>query len=67
MWFRGPLYQPTRDLVLAPNARLRRYLQPAEVARLLEENRRGEADNGKRIWSLLVLESWLRQYRVECG
>ena len=49
-----------------------RLIQPVEidttlefrVARLLEENRRGEADNGKRIWALLVLESWLRQYEV---
>jgi asparagine synthase (glutamine-hydrolysing) len=65
MWFRGPLCQPAKDLLLAPEVQLHRYLRTDKVSQLLEENRRGEADNGKRIWSLLVLESWLRQYRVE--
>jgi len=64
MWFRGPLYQPARDLLIAPDARLHRYFRMDEVTRVIEENRRGQADNGKRIWALLNLEVWLRQYRV---
>jgi len=64
MWFRGPLYQPARDLLLAPDAKLRYYLRTNEVTRLIEENRYGQADNGKRIWALLNLEVWLRQYEA---
>jgi asparagine synthase (glutamine-hydrolysing) len=64
MWFRGPLYQPAKELLLLPEAQLNRYLRTDEVTRLLEVNRRGEADNGKQIWSLLNLEMWLQQYGV---
>lgn len=61
MWFRGPLYQPVIELLLAPDARLRSYLRTDEVDRLIEKNRHSQADNGKRIWALLNLEIWLRQ------
>jgi len=64
MWFRGPLYQPARDLLLAPDTRLRGYLQMDAIARLIKDNVHGKADNGKRIWALLNLEVWLRQYEV---
>jgi asparagine synthase (glutamine-hydrolysing) len=64
LWFRGPLYDATRDLLLAPDTKLRTYLRTDEVARLIEDNRRGRADNGKRIWTLLNLEVWLRQYEA---
>jgi asparagine synthase (glutamine-hydrolysing) len=64
-WFRGPLYEPARDLLLAPDTRLTHYLRTDEVARVIEDNRLGQADNGKRIWALLNLEVWLRQYGVK--
>jgi len=64
LWFRGPLYEPSNDLLLAPDSMLRRYLQIDRVARLIEDNKRGQADNGKRIWALLNLEVWLRQYQA---
>jgi asparagine synthase (glutamine-hydrolysing) len=62
-WFRGPLHEPARDLLLEPNAQLRSYLRQDDVAQLLDENRVGLADEGRRIWALLNLEVWLR----ECG
>jgi asparagine synthase (glutamine-hydrolysing) len=64
MWFRGPLYQPVSDLLLAPNARTHDYFHVDPIRRLIVENGEGLADHGKRIWTLLVLESWLRQYEV---
>jgi asparagine synthase (glutamine-hydrolysing) len=64
MWFRGPLYQPAWDLLLGPDARLRDYLRMDAVARLVEENSKGKADHGKRIWALLNLEQWLRQQQA---
>ena len=63
MWFRGSLYSAVRDLLLAPDTRLRDYLRLAKVAELVEQNKHGQADNGKRIWALLNLEVWLRQYQ----
>ncbi len=61
-WFRGPLYDAARDLLLAPGARVGTYLRPGPIEQLLAENQRGVADHGKRIWTLLFLECWLRQY-----
>ena len=64
LWFRGPLYEPTRDLLLAPGSMMRSYFQIDGVGRLIEDNKHGQADNGKRIWALLNLEVWLRQYEA---
>lgn len=61
-WFRGPLHDAARDLLLAPTSRIREYLRTEPVVELLEENSAGAADHGKRIWALLNLECWLRQY-----
>jgi asparagine synthase (glutamine-hydrolysing) len=63
-WFRGPLYASASDLLLAPGARLHDYFRVQPIQSLLEENHEGQADHGKRIWALLVLETWLRQYGV---
>ena len=62
LWFRGPLYQPARDILLAVDSRLRSFFKADMVANLIEENKRGQTDNGKRIWALLMLELWQRKY-----
>jgi asparagine synthase (glutamine-hydrolysing) len=64
-WFRGPLYQFANDTVLAPAAPIREYIRPAAVRALLEEHRAGAADHGKRLWALLNLDAWLRQFTPE--
>jgi asparagine synthase (glutamine-hydrolysing) len=64
MWFRGPLYESAQDLLLAAGARVHDYFRVEPIRRLLEENRDGRADHGKRLWALLALESWLTQYEV---
>lgn len=60
-WFQGPLYEPIRELLLAEGSRLHRYFKKDRVGRLIEENRLGLADHGKRIWALLSLNEWLRR------
>ncbi len=65
LWFRGPLAGAAEELLLGAGARSRRYLRQDAVARLLEENRRGAGDHGKRIWSLLNLEMWLEKYKAQ--
>jgi asparagine synthase (glutamine-hydrolysing) len=61
-WFRGPLHDAAHDLLLGPDARVRDYLRAEPIGNLLSQNRAGAADFGKRIWALLNLEVWLRQY-----
>jgi asparagine synthase (glutamine-hydrolysing) len=61
-WFRGPLHNPARDLLLGHGARVGAYLRADRIATLLSEHAAQRADHGKRIWALLNLESWLRHY-----
>jgi asparagine synthase (glutamine-hydrolysing) len=62
LWFRTALHEPARELLLSGDARSREYFRPQQVARLLEENRTAKADHGRRIWTLLALEIWMREY-----
>jgi asparagine synthase (glutamine-hydrolysing) len=60
-WFRGRLEAFAGDLLLAPDARNARWLQPAAVKRIVTDHRRGGRDFSRRIWSLLILELWCRK------
>ena len=61
-WLRGPLYELARDLLLDARATGRGWLRPEAVGRLLNEHRAGRADHGHRLYALLGLEIWARQY-----
>ena len=51
------------DQWLAPSLlRARDLLSADEVARLVDEHRQGRRDHGLRLWSLIVLEQWMRLY-----
>jgi asparagine synthase (glutamine-hydrolysing) len=63
-WLRGPLFAVARERLTQRTARIAGYLKADAVRRLLEEHRVGRGDHGKRIWSLLALEEWLRSYGV---
>ena len=59
-WFRNPRgLGQYLELLLDRQARIRQYADPAIVARLVDEHRRG-ADRSEAIWSLLALELWAR-------
>lgn len=60
-WFRGPLAATFREKALAPDACLRGVLDVALADRLMTEHARGAENHGHRLWSLLVLEEFLRQ------
>ena len=61
-WFQGELFEPARELLLSTDTRIHRLLIPAEINRLLEENLSGRHNHGKRIWTLMNLEVWMRRY-----
>jgi len=61
-WLRGPLYPAARDLLLDTRARERGWLRPEAVERLLEEHRSGGAEHGHRLYAVLGLEIWAREY-----
>lgn len=61
-WLRGPLHQALHDLLLDIRARQRGWLRPEAVRQLLDEHREGRMDHGHRLYALLGLEVWARQY-----
>jgi asparagine synthase (glutamine-hydrolysing) len=61
-WFRGELRELARGLLLDERSRRRGWFRPQAVETLLEEHAAGRRDNGPRIWSLVMLELWLRHH-----
>jgi len=59
-WFRSGLHGAAHDLLLGPGARSRSYLNPDSVAAVLRIHRLGQRNYDEMIWTLLVLELWLR-------
>ena len=60
-WFRGELRDYLRDLLLAPDSRLRAHVDQGYVRTLVEDHAAGRADHASRLWMLLTFEVWLRQ------
>jgi asparagine synthase (glutamine-hydrolysing) len=61
-WFRGGLTGLFSEVLDAPRTKQRGYFEPAFVSRLLKEHLGGGRDHTLRLWQLLVLELWHRQY-----
>lgn len=63
-WFRGALEGYARELLLAHDAAIRRWFQPAVVQKLIDQHQFGGRDLSRKIWTLLVLELWFKEFRV---
>jgi asparagine synthase (glutamine-hydrolysing) len=61
-WFRKELRDLTHDVLLGPTARARPYFRPEYVAQLVGEHEQRKYDHAYRLWALLVLELWMRQW-----
>jgi asparagine synthase (glutamine-hydrolysing) len=61
-WFRQDLKDYSREVLLDPRSLGRGYFRPAAVERLLQEHASGAFDHGHRLWALLCLELWHRQW-----
>lgn len=59
-WLRGDLKELVSDIFRDPRTRQRGILSPAGLDRLRLSNQRGSRDLGNEVWSVLVLELWLR-------
>lgn len=60
-WFRGPLREHSREVLLDGTARSRPYFRPYAVEKLLREHASGADDHSQGLWTLLVLEVWHRE------
>ena len=61
-WFRNELRDMTRDLLLDQTARQRGLFRHEVVESLVDEHQRGDFDHAYRLWALLVLELWFREW-----
>lgn len=61
-WLREDLSELVRGTLLDERARARGLFAPAFVARLVEDHRTGRRDWSARIWALLFLELWFREF-----
>ena len=61
-WLRGRLAPMASDLLLSPTFHQRGIFSPAMVGRLWAEHQSGRRDHRHRLWSLLMLELWFREF-----
>ncbi|PHR94614.1 MAG: asparagine synthase (glutamine-hydrolyzing) [Blastopirellula sp.] len=61
-WFRGPLREFARDIILDPQAIDRGYFQRQSLETMLEDHISGRWNHGDRIWSLVCLELWHKRF-----
>jgi asparagine synthase (glutamine-hydrolysing) len=61
-WLRGPLAPMAQELLADGRLRDRGVFNDREVARLWTEHRDGRADHCHRLWQLMMLELWFRQF-----
>ena len=57
-WFRGPLRDLARELLLAPSAHIHAYLRADVLAQTLADHDSGRASRGHQLWALVMLELW---------
>ncbi len=62
VWMRSDLDRLVQEWLAPELVRRRGLLSETEVSRLVEEHRAGQRDHGLRLWSLIVLEQWMRLY-----
>jgi asparagine synthase (glutamine-hydrolysing) len=58
LWARGPARDFFHDILLSPTARTRGLLNPRTITQLMGK----ESAFGRRLWGLLNLELWLREF-----
>jgi asparagine synthase (glutamine-hydrolysing) len=61
-WFRNELKTELKEVLLDPVCLNRGLFRPAAIERLVDEHVREEREHSFRLWALLMLELWFRQY-----
>ncbi|MFO0952689.1 MAG: asparagine synthase (glutamine-hydrolyzing) [Isosphaeraceae bacterium] len=61
-WFRGPLKDELRSVLLDPTTLARGLFRPEAVAAMVDEHTKQVRDHAYKLWSLLVLENWFRRH-----
>jgi asparagine synthase (glutamine-hydrolysing) len=65
-WFRHELKDYVREVLLDRRTLQRGFFRPEAVTQLLDQHQQAHFSHGYRLWSLLILELWQRQWSDEC-
>jgi asparagine synthase (glutamine-hydrolysing) len=66
-WFRKEMKPLAEELLLAPSAHCHAFLRPETIGRLWNEHQDRRVDHGYRLWALVMLEAWLREWMAGAG
>ena len=61
-WLRADLREMAHDLLFSTQAAGRGYVRPEAVRRLWDTHQSGARNQASKLWALMVLELWHRQY-----
>ena len=61
-WFRGTCREMVEDTLLSSRCLQRGYFEPELIRRMVLEQRQGRTSYGSRVYALLMLELWHREY-----
>ena len=61
-WFRHELKDFAHEVLLDRRSAQRGYFRPEAISALLAEHEQGRFNHGYRLWSLLILELWFREW-----
>lgn len=61
-WFRNELRELTHDALLGESSRINNYFRRETIEQLVSQHGSKQFDHAYRLWSLLVLELWLREW-----
>lgn len=59
-WFRGPLLDWSRGLLLGPDSPLRAWFREPAIRKFVDEHVQRRADHGKRLYALTMLAVWAK-------
>jgi asparagine synthase (glutamine-hydrolysing) len=59
-WFRGPLYNWSREILLSNGSLLHKWFDCATLNNLIEEHKSAHDDHGKRLYALAMLAVWTK-------
>lgn len=63
-WFRGPMREMLEEHLRSSSAQIRNYLDGAEIDRILDDHLSQRADYTYKLWNLLMLEMWHREFQA---
>jgi asparagine synthase (glutamine-hydrolysing) len=61
-WFRNELRDFTREILFDQKTLERGYFRPEAVKQLWDQQQQGRFNHGYRLWALLILELWQREW-----